>query len=157
MFTLNKKEFSDEMRVIERVPSANEFKKQLSNEDYYLVAESNPNVYEFIDKMDPLKKIEFEIEIDNQLKNNPWIVNEEYIKNKILKKSIFKQGLEIIIKSFYKIKTMIFGVFDSNEENDLSINSFSIEINSSNELLAVLLNHNNLIIYNIFQNGNHIN
>ena len=155
MFTLSKKEFSDELRVIEKVPTANENRKQFYPDDYYLIAESNPNIYKCIDTMDNSKKIEFEIKIDNQLINNLSIVNEDYIKNKILKRSLFKQGIEIINKRIYMIKKFIYGVIYSNETEELPITSFSIDINSSYELLAILLNHNTLIIYNIFRNGNY--
>lgn len=153
MFTLSKKEFSEELRLVEKVPAASEFRKQSFSEDYYLIAESNPNIYEFIDKMDNLKKIEFEIKIDSQSKNKTWSVNEEFFKNKISKKSILKQVLERIDKRLNKIRKLIYGVFDSNEGDDLSINCFRIEINSSNEILAVLLNHNTIIVYDIFRNG----
>lgn len=153
MFTLSKKEFSDELRVVEKVSSPSEYRKQKYPDDYYIIAESNPNIYESINNMDNLKKVEFEIKIDHELKNNLWNVNEDYFKNKISKKSIFKQGLERISRRFLRVKKLINGIFDSNEIDDISITSFSIEINSSNEFLAVLLNHNTLIIYNIFTNG----
>lgn len=153
MFTLSKKEFSEELRVVEKVPLTNECRRQIYPEDYYIIAESNPNIYEIIDNMDNLRRIEFEIKIDNQLKDNPWSVKEDYFKNKISKRSIFKQGMEKINKRFLRVKKLLYGIFDSSENDDFSITSFSIEINSSNEILAVLLNHNTLIMYNVFRNG----
>lgn len=156
MLTLSKNEFSDELRVIEKVPTFLEYRKQVYPEDYYLIAESNTNIYECIDSMDILRRIEFEIKIENKYKNSPLIPNTDYIRNKISKKSKLKLTFDVINKKLYNIKKSFYNLICFNDYNDLTIDSNNLDINSSNELLAIIPNQNICIIYNIYRNGNQI-
>jgi len=153
MFTMSKKEFSEELRVVEKIPNIPEL-QQSSTIDYYMIAESNPNIYENIDSMNPDRRTKFELKFDDKIKDNLVNVNTDYIKNKLSKKSIITQNWEKLIKKINKIKKVFYEIFESpKEENLFSIDNFSIEVNSSLELLSILINHKILIIYNTLTFG----
>jgi hypothetical protein len=149
MLFFGKNEFSEELRTVEKILDIDEREKKNFAEDLYLIAESQPNIYENLEYLNESKKREFLREFNQEFNQQPLLINTEYIKNKISKRSTIKQNLDKFSKKLSKFKKSFYGLFENNETFDLPTTSFSVEINSSNELLSILINHNLLIIYNI--------
>lgn len=149
MFFFGKNEFSEELRVVEKINDVNKLEKKNLTDEYYLTAESDPNIYENLEFLNESIKKEFIREFNQEFNQPPIEINTEFIKNKLNKRSIFKQNLEKFSSKLTKIKNLFFGIFENNETYDLATSCFSIEINSSNELLSIFINHNLLMIYNL--------
>lgn len=142
-----KNDFTEELKLVEKIPHVIQQKNDSESDDKYLIIESTTNQYNFIDTLPPNFKREIELNFENENKN-PTLIDCEFYKYKISKKSFLKKLLEKFYFKINQTKKKIYSIFDSKNTNDYPLNLLKVEVNSTGELISILLHENLFIIIN---------
>lgn len=156
MFEYYKKEFSEELKVLEAVSNIFREEQASGSDGYYIVSESiQGNQYERIESLPAEIKSQIEMNIAQGNRDAPLDINAEFIINKLNKRSLFKQKIEALTNYFSKVKKNFFAFLDSyaaDTLNNYPNAAFKLEINISQEYIGILIS-NMIVLYSLVTHG----